>query len=111
MSAIPLKVIEDLYFKALTNPDTWKSGGRAYEMMVTRKGDIYLEHYGTRIFHYDPKTKKTDYGGAYSISDRDAINSIVRVSRKGIGVYYRGGRLYQDGTGPAYEPKKTTRRV
>ena len=114
MASIPLAVIENLYYKCLAKRNNWYSGGRAYEMIVSDSGIIHLRHYGTTIFYYDPKTRKSTYGGAYSISDRDAINSIVFLSQKGKGVYYRNGKLWQDGTGPEYEPKKTakkTRRV
>ena len=106
MASIPLAVIENLYYKCLAKRNYWYSGGRAYEMYIADNGMIKLTHYGTVIFHYDPKTRKSTYGGAYSISDRDAINSIVFLSQKGKGVYYRNGRLWQDGTGPAYAPKK-----
>lgn len=111
MASLPLKIISDLYFKCVNDKGRTYSGGRAYEMEVSREGHIWMSHYGTTIFLYDPKKKTTTYGGAYSMSDRDAINSLVIVSRKGKGVYYEGGRLYQDGTGPRFKKKTVKKKV
>lgn len=109
MASLPLKNISDLYFKCVSNPGRTFSGGRDYQMEVTKDGHIWMSHYGTTIFLYDPKKRSTTYGGAYSISDANAINSLVFVSRKGKGVYIEGGRMYQDGTGPRYVKKKPRR--
>lgn len=104
MSSIPLKNITDLYVKCVGTPNKLYRNGN-YTMYITDKGEIMLRHYGTIIFHYDPKKKESTYGGAFSVSDRDAINSIVRLSHKGNGVYIQDYGLYRDGTGPRYEKK------
>ena len=88
MSSVPLQIITDLFYKCLNNKDRWYKGGKSYDMIIQSDGRVHLKHYGTTIYNYDPKTKKVTFknssknllgyaSGAYSASDRDAINSVA----------------------------------
>jgi len=83
MASIPNKQFVDLYERSQANPGTWVRGGRAYEMYTYPDGRVKLTHYGTPIYRYDPQTGEYDTGGAYSASDRDAINSMAAITGVG----------------------------
>ena len=105
MAAIPQEQILSAYYAASRKQGFWHTFGRGYEMYVKGKF-VKLTHYGTTIYEYDPKTRKVSYGGAYSMSDVNAINSMAYIT--GIGkAYLKGGTIYAEGTGPRYKPKKT----
>ena len=92
MSSIPTQVITDLYYRSQRNPGRWVSGGRAYEMYTFPDGRVKLTHYGTPIYRFDPKTGEYDTGGAFSASDRDAINSMAWLTGVG-GASIRFGKF------------------
>ena len=103
MASIPLRVIEDLYYKALYNRGKWHKGGRSYEMYVFDNGSIKLSHYGTVIWEYDSKKGTTKVGG-WSASDVVAIESMKVITGHGAGAYIEKGKLYNAGAGPRYPP-------
>lgn len=92
MAEIPHQTIQDLYYRSQNNPGRWVSGGRAYEMYTFPDGRIKLTHYGTVIYRYDPVSGEYDTGGAYSGSDRDAINSMAYLTGVG-GARIRDGEF------------------
>ena len=126
MASLPLKVIEDLYYKAIRNPGRWYGAGRGYEMYAFPDGSIKLSHYGTVIWEYNRKKGTVKVDG-WSASDVGAINSMQMITGKGAGAYIEGGKLYAVGTGKRFpatvvplEPlgkvakrkaKKNTRRI
>ena len=108
MSSIPLQLITDLFFKCLNNRGTWYKN-KNYDMIIYSDGSVHLQHYHTTIYYLDAKTKKARFSndhkdllgmrrGAYSASDRDAINSIAYYT--GVGsAYIKDYSLYCTSTG------------
>lgn len=104
MASIPQEQILTAYYAASRIPGRWHSFGRGYEIYV-KGAFVKLTHYGAVIYEYDPKKRKVTYGEAYSMSDVNAINSLAYITGKGK-AYLQGGRIYADGTGPRFAPKK-----
>lgn len=103
MASIPQEQILNAYYAASHVPGRWHTFGRGYELYV-KGAFVKLTHYGTVIYEYDPKKRKVDYGGAFSMSDVNAINSLAYITGKGR-AYLQGGRIYAEGTGPRYKKK------
>lgn len=104
MASIPQEQFITAYYAASRVQGRWHTFGRGYELYVKGKF-VKLTHYGTTIYEYDPKKRKVSYGGAYSMSDVNAINSMAYLTGKG-GAYLQGGKIYAEGTGPRYKTKK-----
>jgi hypothetical protein len=105
MAQIPNKQFVDLYQRSQSNPGMWIKGGRSYEMYTYPDGRVKLTHYGTPIYRYDPKTGEYNTGGAYSASDRDAINSMAAITGVGAARIV-DGKLSAPGTTPLNFNKK-----
>lgn len=77
-----VQIIESMIDRAVRNETEEKEG---YARVRRQQEDVYecivrgsvlqLYHYSTLIFFYDPDTYNTGIGGAFSVSDRDAINT------------------------------------
>jgi len=98
MAKIPSQVIENLYYKSRANPGRWFSAGRGYEIYTYPDGRMKLTNYGTVIYRYDPSSRTYDVGGAYSPSDRNAINSMAALTGVG-GAKIRDRKLQAYGPG------------
>ena len=94
MSFIPTKQITRLMKKAKESDGIYVKDGN-YEM---RYGwdSIVLTHYGTTILWYSPHDNLISISGAYSVSDRDAINSVCRLLGKPRCAYIERGVLKFD---------------
>lgn len=93
MASIPLKTITNLYATARRNPREWMYAGRSYCARYDN-GDFELVHYGTPILRVDEnKTQYTIGGGAWSASDRDAINSIFHLLGVGVRAHVHYGSI------------------
>lgn len=76
MSSIPTKIMRELYDKSVENEcdDIYVRNYMGhYEYPI-----FELYHYGTRILKYDLE-RGIDKVDGYSVSDRDAINSILNI--------------------------------
>lgn len=98
MSGIPTRQLKELYHRACNQPG---------ENVVSKNycctvggGHVRLWHYGTLIYDYNLDERTTKIGG-WSVSDRDAINSMSRLTG-GDGAYIDDYTLYKTGTGPRY---------
>lgn len=102
MASIPQEQITNAYYMA-RDKGRWYGFGRGYEIYI--KGSYYkMTHYGTTIYEYNAQTKKFSFGGAYSLSDVMAINSLSYYTG-GPTVYIQNGKMYVVGTGPRYTKK------
>lgn len=76
MASIPLVTITNLYSSAVRHAGEWVKGGRSYRAMY-KGGQFQLTHYGTLILYTNENTHEYKVGvGAWSASDRDAINTV-----------------------------------
>ena len=79
MKYMPMRTVEEIYKKAKRNERTYVKQGCTYTAMYS-KGKFELIHYGAVIFGSDENTKVYYIGyKAYSATDRDAINSMMRI--------------------------------
>ena len=93
MASIPLKTITNLYATARRNPRKWMYAGRSYCARYDN-GDFELLHYGTPILRVDENKYKYTIGrGAWSASDRDAINSIFHLLGVGVRAHVHYGDI------------------
>lgn len=94
MASVPTKQITRLMEKAKESYGNWVHDGN-YEM---RYGwdSIVLTHYGTTIFWYEPCNGLVGTSGAYSVSDRNAINGVCRLLGKPCCAYIERGVLKFD---------------
>lgn len=91
MASIPTKLMSELYAKTIDNEceDTYvRSYMGHYEYPI-----FELYHYGTRILKYDME-RGIDKVDGYSVSDRDAINSILRIVGDNDRVSNSGGFIH-----------------
>lgn len=89
MSAIPLKLIQTMYRSCEWNKVVCH---KAYQMVGY--GDrIVLDHYGTTIVTIYANGK-VELGGGWSVSDRDAINSLLYMAGMNGSVSIRGGTMH-----------------
>lgn len=76
MPSIPTKIMREFYDKSVENECDYiyvRNYTGYYEYPI-----FELYHYGTRILKYDME-RGIDKVYGYSVSDRDAINSILRI--------------------------------
>lgn len=107
MASIPLVTIEKLYKTAVRNAGQWVRGGRSYSAYY-KDGQFQLVHYGTLILYTDDVKRQYQVGeGAYSASDRDAINSVMHIL--GTGKRARIQRGYMITEGASYWTEYTGR--
>lgn len=79
MASVPLVTITNLYHSAKRHEGDWVKAGRNYRACF-KKGVFELTHYGTLILTTDENARTYDIGaGAWSASDRDAINTIMHI--------------------------------
>ena len=77
-----IKLVEGIVRKALNDSDKIYKATSYTADVDTLEGNrqFYLTHYGTLILRYDLYSRQViDLGGAYSASDRDAINTALDV--------------------------------
>ena len=104
---IPTKTIVELHEKA--NRNIGRSVKMGYNWMAKKDEDgrFQLYHYGTLIFAYsDPKDGKKMIAkgdGAYSGSDRDAINSMFHILGIEMKAGIKGGVLGFEGNPSGWE--------
>ena len=91
MGSIPTKRLINLYDKAIRNSGKFVKD-REFELMITDSGDVVLIHYGTVICRNIKGN--ADIGGAYSKTDRDYINGIIRLMKLPGYAYIRDYNLY-----------------
>lgn len=94
MVQTPTKQLIALMEKAKHNQRTIVKSG-TYEMYVDGE-HIILIHYGTRIFEWKGGKNDVDTHGAYSASDRDAINSICKLLKERSCARIKDGTLIFD---------------
>ena len=112
MASVPTKQMNALYMKALNNQGNAIKSGH-YELFigdglgtgndwikVVASGNlipmIELKHYGTTIFYWNLKTGEVHTGGAWSASDRDAINGLLTLMGFPRCAYIRRGEMHFD---------------
>ena len=112
MASVPTKQMNALYMKALNNQGNAIKSGH-YELFigdglgtgndwikVVASGNlipmIELKHYGTTIFYWNLKTGEVHTGGAWSASDRDAINGLLTLMGFPCCAYIRRGEMHFD---------------
>lgn len=112
MVSIPTKQMIKLVEKSKKNPETNVKVGN-YELFVgnglgtgndwikvVASGNLIpmveLKHYGTTIFYWNVKTGEVHTGGAYSVSDRDAINGLLSLLNRPRCAYIEHGELKFD---------------
>lgn len=69
-------IVKELHKKAIKKPREYVRKGSYLGFYDDRDGSFGLSHYGVDIFKYDAKTFSIGKG-AYSASDRDAINTML----------------------------------
>jgi len=69
-------IVQELHKKAIKNPNQWIRKNSYLGYFDKKRGTFELAHYGTVIMRYDVATWAIGKG-AYSASDRDAINTIL----------------------------------
>ena len=112
MASVPTKQMTALYEKATNNRSKRIKSGN-YELFignglgtgndwikVIASGNlipmIELKHYGTTIFYWNLKKGEVHTGGAWSSSDRDAINGLLRLMGFPCCAYIRRGKMHFD---------------
>ena len=99
MASVPLKTIMNLYTSATRHEGEWIHAGRAYTGHYM-DGRFQLVHYGTLILFTDENTREYQVGaGAWSASDRDAINTIMHMLGTGKRARIYKGNLITEGAG------------
>lgn len=99
MASVPLVTITKLYKSAVNNAGEWVKAGRSYRAMY-KNGQFQLTHYGTLILYTDENTREYQVGaGAWSASDRDAINSVLCNLGTGIHARIKNGDIITEGVG------------
>ena len=87
MASVPLVTITNLYQSAKRHAGDWVKAGRNYRACY-KDGKFELTHYGTLILTTDENRRTYAVGvGAWSASDRDAINTVMH--NLGVGVRVR----------------------
>lgn len=81
-------IVEELYKRAMRNPNQWIRKGSYLGYFDKKREEFELAHYGTTILKHDSATWAIGKG-AYSASDRDAINTILSL----MGENYREVRI------------------
>ena len=112
MASVPTKQMTALYEKSANNRNQRIKSGN-YELFignglgtgsdwikVVASGNlipmIELKHYGTTIFYWNVKTGEVHTGGAWSASDRDAINGLLTLMGFPRCAYIRRGVVHFD---------------
>jgi len=99
MASVPLVTITELYKRAVRHAGEWVKGGRSYSA-IYNNGQFQLIHYGTLILFTDENKHTYQIGkGAWSASDRDAINTIMHNLGTGVRVRVRKGDIIPEGCG------------
>ena len=99
MASVPLVTITNLYASAVRHAGEWVKAGRNYRAMY-KNGQFQLTHYGTLILYTDENTRQYQIGaGAWSQSDRDAINTVLYNLGTGIHARIKKGDLITEGQG------------
>lgn len=99
MASVPLVTITRLYESAVRNAGEWVKAGRNYRAMY-KNGQFQLTHYGTLILYTDEHAHQYQIGeGAWSQSDRDAINTVLHNLRTGVHARIYKGNLITEGQG------------
>ena len=99
MASVPLVTITNLYKSAVKNAGEWVKAGRNYRAMY-KDGKFQLTHYGTLILYTDEYAHQYQVGaGAWSASDRDAINTVMHNLGTGVRVRVCKGDMAEMGTG------------
>ena len=99
MASVPLKTISNLYKSARNHRGDWVRAGRCYSANY-KDGKFQLVHYGTLILYTDENARQYQIGaGAWSQSDRDAINTIMHILGTGKRARILKGELISEGAG------------
>jgi hypothetical protein len=99
MASVPLVTITRLYESAVRHAGEWVKAGRNYRAMY-KDGKFQLTHYGTLILYTDEHTCTYQVGeGAWSASDRDAINTVFHNLRTGKHARVHKGYMIVEGAG------------
>lgn len=99
MASVPLKTITNLYKSAKAHGGDWVRAGRHYTAQYDN-GKFQLVHYGTLILYTDENERVYQIGaGAWSASDRDAINTIMHVLGTGKRARVCRGDIIAEGAG------------
>lgn len=99
MSSVPLKTITNLYKSARNHKGEWVRAGRSYSGHF-KDGKFQLVHYGTLILYTDEHAHEYQIGaGAWSQSDRDAINTVLYNLGTGIHARIKKGDFIAEGQG------------
>lgn len=100
MASVPLVTITNLYGSAVRNAGEWVKAGRSYRARYSR-GVFELTHYGTLILVTDENRHTYKVGvGAWSASDRDAINTVMCNLNVGVRVRVHKGDIVTAYTNP-----------
>lgn len=99
MASVPLVTITNLYKSAVRHAGEWVKAGRNYSALY-KDGKFQLVHYGTLILYTDERARNYQIGaGAWSQSDRDAINTVMHNLGTGVHVRIKKGDLIAEGRG------------
>ena len=99
MASVPLVTITNLYKSAVAHAGEWRKAGRNYSALY-KDGRFQLVHYGTLILYTDERERQYQIGeGAWSASDRDAINTVMHNLGTGVHVRIKKGYIIPEGQG------------
>lgn len=97
MANIPTKKLTALYVKACANPGMIQAND-TFTLMIKDNRNVEMTHYETVI--YRRVNDKVSIGGAYSATDRDNINGLIRLLNVDGCAWIRNGILhYSDDDG------------
>ena len=94
MPTLPTKVIQNLLART-DHQFNVAMNYRAYTAMRNNFG-LMVRHYGTLIIFIDPEKKYIIGSGAFSASDRDAINSVLMVEGIDDRVHINHGKIVSE---------------
>ena len=94
MPTLPTKVIQNLLART-DHRFNMTMTFRSYSAMRTNFG-VFVEHYGTPIIFIDRNKKYNIGSGAFSASDRDAINSVLIVEGIDDRVHINHGKIVSE---------------